>query len=65
MKIYIKKGDDYFYIYERVYNSKLDKYGRIESIKYYNIVSDYFITVVYDDKTKTRNLLRTVEINKV
>ena len=65
MKIYIKKNDDYFYLFERVYNPKLNKYGRIESIKYLKLVSDYFITVVYNDKTKTRSILRTMEISKV
>ena len=64
MKIYIKKGDDYFYLFERVYNPKTKMYGKIESIKYYNLVSDYFITVVYDDKTKTKSLSRTMVITK-
>lgn len=64
MKIYIKKGDDYFYLFERVYNSKLNKYGKITSIKYYNLVSDYFITIVYDDKTRSKSMSRTIEMKK-
>lgn len=65
MKIYIKKGVDYFYLFERVYNSKIKKYGKITSIKYYNLVSDYFITVVYDDKTKTKSMINTMDIIKL
>ena len=65
MKIYIKKNDDYFYLFERVYNPNLNKYGKITSIKYFNLISDYFITVIYDDKTKTRSMLRSMKISKI